>query len=219
MGNLVIAVELIRSDPKLLAGWRIAAKSTTGEVLGNTSSVTALVNQDMVASMENTLRELQACKAAQDQLEEDQDVEIYESSRRTRERRRLSPTEILQRSSFHKRLQESIENRPGGAAMMATRRALPMHDYRQRILDQVKDNAYSIVIGATGSGKTTQVPQIILEDAISRGEGGSCDVICTQPRRIAATSVAQRVAAERLERLQNTVGYQVRFDAKLPIRK
>lgn len=61
-----------------------------------------------------------------------------------------------------------------------------------------------------------QVPQILLEDAIKSGNGGKYNIICTQPRRIAATSVATRVAVERHEPLRKTVGYQVRFDSKIP---
>ncbi|KAH9469770.1 hypothetical protein Pst134EA_007047 [Puccinia striiformis f. sp. tritici] len=64
--------------------------------------------------------------------------------------------------------------------------------------------------------KTTQVPQIILDEATMRGEGAKCNIICTQPRRIAAISVAQRVANERNEKLSESVGYQVRFDSKPP---
>lgn len=61
-----------------------------------------------------------------------------------------------------------------------------------------------------------QVPQILLEKAIQEGKGAECNIICTQPRRIAATSVAQRVAVERNEPLRESVGYHVRFDSKLP---
>lgn len=60
------------------------------------------------------------------------------------------------------------------------------------------------------------MPQILLEKAIKEGNGAKCNIICTQPRRIAATSVAQRVAVERNEPLQKSVGYHVRFDSKLP---
>ena len=71
-------------------------------------------------------------------------------------------------------------------------------------------------MAATGSGKTTQVPQIILDDYIARGEGSSCNIICTQPRRLAAISVAQRVANERNENVGDTVGYQARYENQQP---
>src|SRR5436305_13550097 len=64
--------------------------------------------------------------------------------------------------------------------------------------------------------KIAQLPQILLERAIQEGKGAKCNIICTQPRRIAAKSVAERVAFERNEDLQQSVGYHVRFDAKLP---
>ena len=73
-----------------------------------------------------------------------------------------------------------------------------------------------IVAGETGCGKTTQLPQFILDDAIARNEGGRCSLICTQPRRISATSVASRVARERGEKLGakgTTVGYKIRLES------
>lgn len=72
------------------------------------------------------------------------------------------------------------------------------------------------MLAATGSGKTTQIPQLILDDWIMRGDGAKCNVVCTQPRRIAAISVAERVAKERGESLGDSVGYQVRFESKPP---
>ncbi|KAK6346458.1 ATP-dependent RNA helicase A [Orbilia blumenaviensis] len=95
------------------------------------------------------------------------------------------------------------------------RAELPMNQHNAQVLDIIKSNPVSIVVGATGSGKTTQVPQILFEDAVKSGEAASCNIICTQPRRIAATSVAQRVAEERNEPLRKTVGYHVRFDSKV----
>lgn len=80
----------------------------------------------------------------------------------------------------------------------------------------VRNNNYSVIVGTTGSGKTTQVPQMILEEAIVKGQGSSTEIFCTQPRCIAAQSIAAHVAAERHEDIQDTVGYQVRDDAKFP---
>ena len=71
-------------------------------------------------------------------------------------------------------------------------------------------------MASTGSGKTTQVPQLLLDDFILRKQGSRCNIICTQPRRIAAISVAERIAKERGEALGDTVGYQVRFQSHLP---
>lgn len=57
-----------------------------------------------------------------------------------------------------------------------------------------------------------QVPQIILDDCSARSQ--QCRILCTQPRRIAALSIADRVAAERGERIGQTVGYQIRLESK-----
>lgn len=71
-----------------------------------------------------------------------------------------------------------------------------------------------IVSGETGCGKTTQLPQFILEEEISNLRGADCSIICTQPRRISAISVAARIASERGENLGEIVGYQIRLEAK-----
>ena len=71
-----------------------------------------------------------------------------------------------------------------------------------------------IVSGETGCGKTTQLPQFMLEDAVARGAGAATSIICTQPRRISAMSIAQRVAEERGERVGGSVGYKIRLEGK-----
>ncbi|KAK7910652.1 P-loop containing nucleoside triphosphate hydrolase protein [Apiospora marii] len=125
------------------------------------------------------------------------------------------------RDSFQQSLQRRLwtfETAPEFKKMRTHLTSLPMSHHREQVLSLIRDaqNPFSIVVGATGSGKTTQVPQILLDDAIKHSEGADCNIICTQPRRIAATSVATRVAAERGERISDSVGYHVRFDAKLP---
>ena len=71
-----------------------------------------------------------------------------------------------------------------------------------------------MVSGETGCGKTTQLPQFILEEEISSLRGADCNIICTQPRRISAISVAARISSERGESLGETVGYQIRLESK-----
>ena len=105
---------------------------------------------------------------------------------------------------------------PDTESIRTAKSSLTMRTYANQLLHLVNENPVSIVIGATGSGKTTQLPQIIFEDAITKGNGAKCNIICTQPRRIAATSVALRVASERGEIIRHSVGYQVRYDSKAP---
>uniref|UniRef100_A0A7I4CTE9 RNA helicase n=1 Tax=Physcomitrium patens TaxID=3218 RepID=A0A7I4CTE9_PHYPA len=101
-------------------------------------------------------------------------------------------------------------------AMLELRAGLPMSDLKSELLAKVESNEVVVVGGETGCGKTTQVPQYILDEMIAAGRGGFCNIVCTQPRRIAAISVAERVAVERCEpppgNSGSLVGYQVRLD-------
>ncbi|KAF7985388.1 hypothetical protein HWV62_6643 [Athelia sp. TMB] len=115
-----------------------------------------------------------------------------------------------------KRRQEYLRD-PFMQKMRDTRTALPVFTKAAELLTHVEANDVTICMAATGSGKTTQLPQIILDDWIEKNRGAECNIVCTQPRRIAAISVADRVAKERGEVVgRGSVGYQVRFDAKLP---
>ena len=62
--------------------------------------------------------------------------------------------------------------------------------------------------------KTTQVPQLVLDDMILNGRGAEANIIITQPRRISAIGVAERIAAERCERIGETSGYSIRLENK-----
>jgi small subunit ribosomal protein S24e len=133
-------------------------------------------------------------------------------------RRRPPNPQFLQGKSekLLKRRQEYLAD-PKLEKMRSTRASLPVYTRAEDVTAHIRDNDVTILMAATGSGKTTQVPQLILDDYITRGEGSKCNIICTQPRRIAALSVADRVAKERGETVgQGTVGYQVRFETKLP---
>ena len=85
---------------------------------------------------------------------------------------------------------------------------LPISSHVQAIRDKLKSHPVVIVCGSTGSGKTTQIPKI----ALSAGFGRVGRIGCTQPRRIAASSLARRVAGELSCECGAQVGYKVRFD-------
>lgn len=94
--------------------------------------------------------------------------------------------------------------------ILAKRRALPVHKQRDDFLKLVRKTQIVILEGETGSGKTTQVPQFLAFDMMPQRRGQM--VACTQPRRVAAMSVAQRVADEMDVKLGEQVGYTIRFE-------
>lgn len=101
--------------------------------------------------------------------------------------------------------------------MRQIRAALPVSTRAEDLLKHIDENEVTICMAATGSGKTTQIPQLILDHWTEQGKGAECNIVCTQPRRLAAISVADRVAKERGELAgRGSVGYQVRFEQKLP---
>ncbi|KAJ1088168.1 hypothetical protein NDU88_001327 [Pleurodeles waltl] len=102
--------------------------------------------------------------------------------------------------------------------MQRFRQKLPSFVMREEITTVINNSQVTVISGETGCGKTTQVTQFILDDYIERGIGSACRVVCTQPRRISAISVAERVASERAEACGNgnSTGYQIRLQSRLP---
>jgi ATP-dependent RNA helicase DHX8/PRP22 len=88
------------------------------------------------------------------------------------------------------------------------RESLPVYKFRKQLLEAVAAHQILIVVGDTGSGKTTQMTQYLAE----AGYGNELVIGCTQPRRVAAMSVAKRVAEEVGCKLGNEVGYTIRFE-------
>ncbi len=133
-------------------------------------------------------------------------------------RRQASEDFLTEKSKLLLEKRQNYLADPTMKKMRDTRASLPVYTKADDVLQHIRDNDVTICMAATGSGKTTQIPQLILDEWIEKGEGSKCNIFCTQPRRIAAISVAQRVAAERGESVGNgSIGYQVRFEAKLPV--
>ena len=89
--------------------------------------------------------------------------------------------------------------------------ALPVTARRDDIAEAIRDNQVVIIAGETGSGKTTQIPKICLD--LGRGRRGL--IGHTQPRRIAARTVAERIASELDQKIGESVGYAIRFDDRV----
>lgn len=109
-----------------------------------------------------------------------------------------SPTEMTEDLSGKSMLQKLQEER----------KTLPIYPYREELLQAISDHQVLVIVGETGSGKTTQIPQYLHEAGYTkRGKIG-----CTQPRRVAAMSVAARVSQEMGVKLGHEVGYSIRFE-------
>ncbi|CAO1315205.1 unnamed protein product [Diamesa tonsa] len=100
-----------------------------------------------------------------------------------------------------------------GTGCLQQRMNLPIYPYRYEILNKVTNNQVVLIQSSTGSGKSTQIPQYIMEEATEFNR--SCRIICAQPRRLSAVSIAERVAYERNEEIGKTVGYQIRLESKV----
>ena len=127
-----------------------------------------------------------------------------------------SDTEVLnQNNSVENKINEEKINKFTGKVygkdyykLLQKRMTLPVWSSKKQILDLVEKNRIVIIQGETGSGKTTQIPQFLLEAGYYGG------IVCTQPRRVAAMSIAKRVSQEMDVELGEQVGYTVRFDDK-----
>ncbi|KAL8686593.1 MAG: hypothetical protein Q9218_006996 [Villophora microphyllina] len=99
--------------------------------------------------------------------------------------------------------------------MLTARRTLPAWKQREAIVQAVKESQVTIISGETGSGKSTQSVQFILDDLIQQQLGACANIICTQPRRISALGLADRVSDERCTPVGDEVGYIIRGESKV----
>jgi ATP-dependent RNA helicase DHX57 len=103
---------------------------------------------------------------------------------------------------------------PGYKKMLSQRERLPAWQIRAEVVRTVTENQVTIISGETGSGKSTQSVQFILDDLYNKGLGNGANIIVTQPRRISALGLADRVADERCTPVGQEVGYSIRGESK-----
>lgn len=106
------------------------------------------------------------------------------------------------------------QQNPALKAMLSKRQKLPAWQVQEEIVKTVDENHVTIISGETGSGKSTQSMQFILDELYSRGLGGCANMIVTQPRRISALGLADRVAEERCTRVGDEVGFAIRGESR-----
>jgi pre-mRNA-splicing factor ATP-dependent RNA helicase DHX16 len=119
--------------------------------------------------------------------------------------------QVMAGENFEQESSEAFEKSLAVTAfekLQADRKTLPVYPYRESLLQAIEDHQVLVIVGETGSGKTTQIPQYLHEAGYTkRGMIG-----CTQPRRVAAMSVAARVSQEMGVKLGHEVGYSIRFE-------
>ncbi|XP_017470860.1 PREDICTED: putative ATP-dependent RNA helicase DHX57 [Rhagoletis zephyria] len=138
----------------------------------------------------------------------------------TEQQRSAKQTENEDRVLMRRFLQRQEDERY--RKMMTGRRSLPAFEKMLEILGLIETSQVIVISGETGCGKSTQVPQFILDNWLFQASRLTAsnkmphvEVVCTQPRRLSAIGVAERVADERTERVGQTVGYQIRLENKI----
>uniref|UniRef100_A0A914H0Z7 RNA helicase n=1 Tax=Globodera rostochiensis TaxID=31243 RepID=A0A914H0Z7_GLORO len=120
----------------------------------------------------------------------------------------------LERISHDLLSRETVKKIP--ATLTSLRRRLPVFQHREEIVNAVEQNSVVFIKGATGCGKSTQICQYLLETHLNQNKGALFNCFVTQPRRISAITLAERVTEERCEEIGDSVGYSVRFETMTP---
>lgn len=182
------------------------------------------------SSEREVVRELQSLVRAQMQENEDEDV-IHTKNFEARHEKNVSSvaqgqgaaktnTDHDDSSGEHLRqLWREKSSSPAYQNMFRERQKLPMAQFRQQAVETVRKHQITILCGETGCGKSTQMPAFILEELLS--EGQPCKIYCTEPRRISAITLAQRVSQELGEprnavgTSRSLVGYAIRLESHI----
>ncbi|KPP62564.1 hypothetical protein Z043_119244, partial [Scleropages formosus] len=160
----------------------------------------ALACMKLKFPLEEDVRKLQKVEEIEEQECKEKEEEVTRDAITNAPYRALSPEEAEKLSAY---LQE--EWRQTDLWLGAE---LPVDAHREHVVSTVEASRVTVVAGETGCGKTTRIPRFLLEHRVLAGDGANCNILVTQPRRISAVSVAQRVAQELGPSLRHCVGYQ-----------
>ncbi|KAH9624022.1 hypothetical protein KSS87_008615 [Heliosperma pusillum] len=122
---------------------------------------------------------------------------------------------VMKKAAIVKRMESlasRLKTKPKLKEISAKRSKLPIASFQDAITSTISAHQVVLISGETGCGKTTQVPQYLLDYMWASGE--ACKIVCTQPRRISAISVAERISQERGEDIGDTIGYKIRLETK-----
>lgn len=208
---LVTAVILAKRVPKILVDYRKKMDSKIGKYIGHNHPLKLELHRDTLDLMQRTVEATKKSGLPTTLIDETMDYKISSFGRETHFK--------YSANSARSRSIALCEWMKGNLPRLKTRQkgnVLPLVQNALEASNLVENNQYSILIGQTGSGKTTQLPQIILDHYIRSERGGECRIICTQPRRIAAKSVAMRVARERGQNMGDQVGHHISSDVNPP---
>ena len=214
-------IETLCARPRDVSEPRPKRRATSREAMLAQGSEAAAAAAVAAADAEGD--EAAAARARQALAEAEEEAAMLEEEERERleeeaawesaQSRAKEAEESARLQVAYERWRESDE----GQAAAKQRASLPVQMMEASLRSTMLSSQVAIVCGETGSGKSTQVPQMLLEHNLLAGKGGATSILCTQPRRIAATSLARRVASERCERVGergSLVGYQVRLESK-----
>lgn len=210
-----IEIEIVEDEPPFLQGH--------GRALHDLSPVRIIKNPDgslaqaamMQSALQKERREQKMLAREQEQESKPtfgkdwmDPMDVVEEDKAETAKFNMAPQDIPEWKKHVIGGKKASYGRKTDMTILEQRQSLPIYKLRDDLIKAVSDNQILIVIGETGSGKTTQITQYLAEAGfISRGRIG-----CTQPRRVAAMSVAKRVSEEYGCRLGQEVGYTIRFE-------
>ncbi|KAK0561755.1 hypothetical protein OC861_005661 [Tilletia horrida] len=167
----------------------------------------------LVSGAEAAKAEINGAASAETTVSAEADMSVANES---------SVADMSVRSVKHDSVQKEYEdlvNVPSYQKMLVQRKNLPIAAYRDHILEIVDNSSIFVLSGETGCGKSTQVPAFVLEHCLARGQ--PCKIYVTEPRRISAISLAERVSAEMGEAAgavgtdRSMVGYAIRLESQV----